>query len=105
MTAGGNQVVDVFALREQLVADYGRYAESFFAIRDDRIRQHVEAEVQRGALWPEPPLQLNPAFDEGGLVDELVEEGVLHEQCGGIFRVAKADGTGGRPLRLHRHQT
>ncbi|UGS38520.1 hypothetical protein DSM104329_04949 [Capillimicrobium parvum] len=96
--------LDVFALRDQLVADYGRYAESFFAIRDDRIREHVEAEVQRGALWPEPPLQLNPAFEEGGLVDELVAEGVLHEQCGGIFRVGKTGRTGGRGLRFHRHQ-
>jgi ATP-dependent helicase YprA (DUF1998 family) len=96
--------LDVFALRDQLVADYGRYAESFFAIRDYRIREHVEAEVQRGALWPEPPLQLNPAFEEGGLVDELVAEGVLDEQCGGIFRVGKSGGSGGRGLRFHRHQ-
>lgn len=96
--------MDVFALRDQLVNDYGRYAESFFAIRDERIREHVEAEVQRGALWPEPPLQLNPAFEPGGLVDELVAEGVLHEQCGGIFRVGKTEQGGGRGLRFHRHQ-
>ena len=96
--------MDVFALRDQLVADYGRYAESFFAIRDERIREHVEAEVQRGALWPEPPLQLNPAFEQDDLVDELISQGVLHEECGSVFRVGKTAAGSGRGLRFHRHQ-
>jgi hypothetical protein len=30
--------VDVFKLRDQLVEDYRHYAESFLAIKDDRIR-------------------------------------------------------------------
>lgn len=68
--------MDVFALREQLVTDYGRYAESFLAIRDERIRAHVAERLEAGVLWPDPPLQLNPSYEPGGTVDELVAEGL-----------------------------
>jgi superfamily II DNA/RNA helicase/very-short-patch-repair endonuclease len=96
--------MDVFALRDELVGDYRRYAESFLAIQDERIRAHVEAEIDRGALWPEPPLQLNPSFAPGELVGDLVQEGLLHEQCADIFRVGKSDTAHGQSLRFHRHQ-
>jgi ATP-dependent helicase YprA (DUF1998 family)/very-short-patch-repair endonuclease len=98
--------VDVFALRDQLIKDYRHYAESFLTIRDDRIRAHVAEELDNGLLWPDPALQLNPAFESGGLVDQLVEEGVLHPECSRIFRVGKTPGNSGvgSPLRLHNHQ-
>src|SRR4051794_3037428 len=97
--------MDVFALREQLVADYRHYAESFLTIKDEQIRAHIERELDAGLLWPDPPLQLNPAFESGGLIDELVQEGVLHEECSKVFRVDKTPEFGtGNPLRLHRHQ-
>ncbi len=98
--------MDVFALREQLVQDYRHYAESFLTIKDDRIREHVERELDEGLLWPDPPLQLNPAFESGGYIDDLVQEKLLHDECARIFRVGKeprADSVGER-LRLHRHQ-
>jgi ATP-dependent helicase YprA (DUF1998 family)/very-short-patch-repair endonuclease len=98
--------MDVFALRDQLVKDYRHYAESFLTIKDDRIREHVAQELDRGLLWPDPALQLNPAFESGGLIDELVAAGVLHQECSKIFRVAKEPGYAsvGAPLRLHKHQ-
>ena len=98
--------MDVFALRDQLVDDYRHYAESFLTIKDERIREHVERELDEGLLWPDPALQLNPAFEPGGYIDELVGEGVLHAECGRIFRVGKRAeaGSTGEPLRLHRHQ-
>ena len=58
--------MDVFKLREQLVNDYRHYAQSFLTIKDDRIRAYVERELDEGLLWPDPPLQLNPAFESGG---------------------------------------
>ncbi len=98
--------MDVFALRDQLVSDYRHYAESFLTIKDDRIRGHVAQELDKGLLWPDPALQLNPAFESGGLVDELVADGVLHQECSKIFRVGKEPGYAsvGAPLRLHKHQ-
>jgi ATP-dependent helicase YprA (DUF1998 family)/very-short-patch-repair endonuclease len=98
--------MDVFALRNQLVKDYRHYAESFLTIKDDRIRAHVAEELDKGLLWPDPALQLNPAFESGGLVDQLVEQKVLHQECSKIFRVGKEPGHAsvGSPLRLHKHQ-
>ena len=41
----------------------------------------------------------------GGTIDDLVAEGVLHEECSRIFRIGKSDtDPRGRPLLLHRHQ-
>ena len=98
--------MDVFALRQALVSDFRRYAESFLTIRDERIRDHVEREFDQGLLWPDPPLQLNPAFESGGTVDELIAEGLLHSECSRIFRAGKADGDPlGREMQLHLHQT
>jgi ATP-dependent helicase YprA (DUF1998 family) len=98
--------MDVFAVRDQLVRDYREYAESFLTIKDERIRAHVGRELDEGLLWPDPPLQLNPAFESGGYIGDLVQEGVLHNECARVFRTGKepaADSTG-EPLRLHRHQ-
>jgi superfamily II DNA/RNA helicase/very-short-patch-repair endonuclease len=97
--------MDVFALRDQLVTDYRHYAASFFTIRDQRVRAFVEEQLKSGLLWPDPMLQLNPAFEPGGYVDELVAEGVLHPQCERIFRAGKtAEAPEGARLLFHKHQ-
>ena len=97
--------MQVFALRDRLVKDYRNYAESFLTIRDARVREHVRTELDRGLLWPDPQIQLNPAFEAGETIDELVGQGILHQECGRIFRVGKEASTdAGHPLRLHRHQ-
>ena len=62
------------------------------------------------AIWTRavsrgPLVQLNPAFKPASTVDELVAEGVLHEECGRIFRRKRKDQPGlGLPMRLHQHQ-
>jgi ATP-dependent helicase YprA (DUF1998 family)/very-short-patch-repair endonuclease len=106
---GGTSPLDVFELRGKLIEDYGQYATSFVNIADERIRSHVDEELRTGLLWPEPLIQLNPAFESGGTVDELVARGHLNPECQRIFR-AKSLLTNGQvedrgPLRLHRHQT
>src|SRR3954465_12022965 len=98
--------MDVFALRDQLVRDYREYAESFLTIKDERIRAHIERELDAGLLWPDPPLQLNPAFESGGYIDDLVQEDLLDTDCGLVFRIGKEPrpDSRGDPLRLHLHQ-
>ena len=55
--------------------------------------------------WPDPWLSLNPSFESGGHVAELVAEGLLHPECERIFRVKQgADDPGNHGLTLHRHQ-
>jgi hypothetical protein len=54
-----------------------------------RISAKVEQELQHGALWPEPLLQLNPTFRPGGLMEDLVADGTLHRECARIFPSCK----------------
>ena len=74
--------MDVFELRKKLVVDYGRYATSFVHIADERVRTHVDEELLGGLLWPDPLIQLNPAFESGGTVAELVAAGVWRRRPG-----------------------
>lgn len=97
--------MDVFALRDTLVGEYRKYAESFLSIRDARIREHVQRAFGRGLLWPNPRIQLNPAFEPGGWVVKLVEEGLLYQECERIFRRGKESVLDqGEHLQLHQHQ-
>lgn len=96
--------MDVFELHRKVIDDYAAYTRSFINIADDRIAAEVEREISEGLLWPEPLLQLNPSFAPGKKIDELIAEGVLHEDCGKIFRIKQNDNDVGRDLRLHIHQ-
>ncbi len=96
--------MDVFRLRNHLIDDYAGFVRSFIRIRDERVRELVEHELQAGLLWPDSLLQLNPSFEPSGTVEELVEARVLHPECARIFRKRKNENDLGRTLRLHRHQ-
>ena len=96
--------MNVFDLRNQLVEDYKSYVSSFIQIRDDRIQSHVDEQLKAGLLWPEPLIQLNPAFKPAHHIDELVAEGVLHKTCKTIFRRKDEKKQSDDPLRLHQHQ-
>ena len=95
--------MDVFHLREHIIKDYGQYANSFIHIRDQRIRGKINQETAQGAFWPDPLIQLNPNFQSGAWINELVRDGTLHPKCAEIFRVGK--GTDNvKDMRLHKHQ-
>jgi ATP-dependent helicase YprA (DUF1998 family) len=96
--------MDVFKLQDQVIGDYAKYVRSFVRIRDRQIRDFVDSELESGVLWPKPLIQLNPAHASGGSIDELVQAGVLHEECARIFRRGKEHSLPGEPLRLYRHQ-
>jgi superfamily II DNA/RNA helicase len=95
----------VFQLRNKLVEDYANFIRSFITISDEKIFNKVDQELRNGLLWPDPLIQLNPHYEEGGWIDDLVKDGILHEQCSKIFRRLK-DETGGDgiAMKLHRHQ-
>lgn len=96
--------MNVFDLRNQLVHDYKSYISSFIQIRDAKIHAYVEDQLKQGLLWPEPLIQLNPAFQPGHYVEELADQGVLHKTCKQIFmRKSESDPVGSK-LRLHQHQ-
>ncbi len=91
--------MDVFRVRDRVVTDYREFVEGFLSVADPRIEAHIRAEIDTGLLWPDAYVSLNPGFESGGSVDELVGEGLLDARCSQIFSIPE-----GRPLRLHRHQ-
>ena len=95
--------MDVFHLREKLIDGYATYASSFIGIRDARIQEVVQDGIREGAFWPEALIQLNPTFQPGGTIPDLVQNSVLHPECNRIFRRGKDRGND-QILRLHQHQ-
>lgn len=91
-------------MRDRLIAEYAAYVGSFIELRDARIRERVDQDLSKGLLWPDPLIQLNPSFEPGEWIDELVEAGELHEEGRRIFRRKPTPDVDAGPLRLHRHQ-
>ena len=90
--------MDVFDLDRALLADYARFAQSFTQIRAPDIRQQVEEIYASNRFWPEPLISINPHFERGPSLTDLVADGSLHPETASVFRVE------GRPITLHRHQ-
>jgi ATP-dependent helicase YprA (DUF1998 family)/very-short-patch-repair endonuclease len=97
--------MDIFDFRGRLIDDYAGYTRSFLAVREPRLRGFVEDQLAAGVLWPEPLIQLNPSFEPGEGIDDLVAAGVLHPECRHVFRVKSEADPQGRPLKFHRHQS
>jgi len=96
--------MEVFKLRNKVIEDYGSYVRSFLTIKDERIDGLVRREMEDGFLWPDPLIQLNPSFEPGETLQELINADELHPECINIFRDKQESGTVGPPLQLHRHQ-
>lgn len=92
-------------MQERLVADYKSFTTSFVEPADPRIADYLQGQLDSERQWPDPWLSLNPSFASGVSISAAVEDGLLHPECAGIFRI-KADLTdrGDRELTLHRHQ-
>jgi len=54
--------MDVFELRDKLIADYCSYIKGFITIKDELIKELVANELEDGLLWPDPLIQLSPFF-------------------------------------------
>ncbi|TVQ45023.1 MAG: DEAD/DEAH box helicase [Gloeocapsa sp. DLM2.Bin57] len=90
--------LDIFNLRNEIIEDYRSYIESFLKIRDPKIKQFVEDELEKGELWPDPLIQLNPAYKQGKNVTELITEGILHPETKHYFT------RNGTPYTFRYHQ-
>ena len=93
----GASLVDVFQLREHVVAQYRDYLTSTIRILDPDIQEFVDVELGRDLAWPDPVLQLNPAFepDSRGDLNALAGAGAMLPETARFF---------GGGMRLHRHQ-
>jgi len=66
--------MNIFKFRDQLIDDYQSYVTSFIKISDPRIREYAEECFSKGALWPEPLIQLNPTIKPGETIEEPAAE-------------------------------
>ena len=73
--------MDIFKFRNSLISNYSKYVRSFFEIKDTQIAAKVEDQFNRGLLWPEVLIQLNPTFKAGRSLEKLVNAGTLHPKC------------------------
>ena len=96
--------MDVFKIHRDVISDYADYTQSFIKISDSRISEKVRNGIENGLLWPEPLLQLNPSFEPGKSIEQLVADKTLHEECGNIFRIKSQQDQHGKTLCLHTHQ-
>ena len=97
--------MDVFNLNEAVVDRYKVFARSFTNIRSPELTAKVNELYQTRKFWPEPLLQLNPHYAEGGSISDFIGDGALEPECAEIFRLpdAAAD-IPDQTLRLYKHQ-
>lgn len=96
--------MDVFKIHQEVISDYSEYTQSFIKIADARISKKVRTGIEDGLLWPEPLLQLNPSFEPGRSIEQLVAAKTIHSECGQIFRIKSEQDPHGKTLCLHTHQ-
>lgn len=90
--------MNIFDLDNTLVEDYERFTRSFTKIRSDDIQAQINEIYASGRFWPEPLISINPHYERGKSVQELVTEGTLHPETANVFRINE------QPIILHRHQ-
>lgn len=92
--------MSIFQMHEKTIDDYQKYVQSFLSISDERIRDFIEDNlVRKNSLWPDPLIQVNPAYESVSTIETLVQEKILHPTLSDIFRDEHD-----RPLLLYRHQ-
>jgi hypothetical protein len=95
--------MDVFALDENLLAQYTAFARSFTSIRASEIKSKVDTLYAGRRFWPEPLIQLNPHYEDGGSIQSLVGPQGLVADCARIFRDPRAaDDATDKSLKLRR---
>ena len=83
------QVMDIFVLRDRRVEGCVSYTRRFIEIANPRTRSKIDTELAAAALWLELLPQINPAFKPGETIDDLVAEGISHEEYARIFCLGK----------------
>jgi hypothetical protein len=92
--------MNIFDIHTDTLNRYGRYVSSFITIADPQIESFIQRELyEERSLWPDPLVQLNPAYERVSTVDALSATGQLHPDVAEIFRTGS-----GQSFHLYRHQ-
>jgi ATP-dependent helicase YprA (DUF1998 family) len=85
LTLSEVEMLDVFQLRNQVIGDYRKYIESFLKIKDKKVKDFVQHELDKGQLWKDPLVQINPAYKQGVSIERLIQDETLHQNCKPYF--------------------
>ncbi len=86
--------MNVFEVRDATIKQYADYVLYSLKVTDKRLDEWIRERFREGTFWPEPLIQINPNYEFGHTLHDLVVQGKLHEDC------LKAFGN----LRLYKHQ-
>ena len=78
--------LDIFNIHQKIMDDYKHFVSSFINIKDEKIKEVIEAEINKGKFWPEPLIQFNPSFEQGESAQSLCDKGILHPDTAKIFK-------------------
>ena len=80
-----SQSFNIFSFRDEIIEDYRNYIESFLKIRDPKVEQFVKTELDKGYLWKDPLIQINPPYKRSATISQLIQENILHPDCASYF--------------------
>lgn len=78
--------MQIFDIHKKIISDYESFITSFVNIRNDKIRKHVEDEIESKKLWPEPLIQFNPSYVKGQSFEELSNSKIINPALPLIFK-------------------
>ena len=97
--------MDIFNLDETVIDRYKAFARSFTKIRSRALKAKVDELYGTKRFWPEPLIQLNPHYADGGSIQDFVNAGDLEPECADVFRNPSAPDDARDPtLKLRKHQ-
>ncbi len=86
--------MDVFSVRDATVRQFADYLFYSLRVADERLRGWLHENLEKGVFWPDPLVQLNPSYEFGCALNDLVSQGKVHSDCLKVFG----------NLRFYRHQ-
>ena len=94
-----------FLTFRELQRAYGDYVNSFQIFKKNAIRDWVNAKTFHGhLLWKNPFIRLNPRFERGEALNQLVSMNILHKDVPECFTV-DAGNPNAPVIHPHKHQT
>lgn len=86
--------MDVFSVRDATVRQFADYLLHSLRVADERLRNWLYENLKKGIFWPEPLIQLNPSYEFGCTLEDLVSQDKVHNDCLKVFG----------NLRFYKHQ-
>jgi len=97
--------MNIFNALDKVRETYRQYVFTFQKFRNPVIKRWVDSKLtQGGLLWKDPYVELNQRFEMGATLNQLIDEGLLHEKTREVFTYRDGDEITDKPVKLYKHQ-